>query len=323
MSKQAKLKNYITVLGLLLVLVLAGSAQAQPSVKTHEGVLIGGRKQWIGARSDDATKPLLLFLHGGPGFSSRAYSKQFVKQLKKDFIVAQWDQPGAGITAAWGTTADGLTLDRLHRDTEEVIEYLLTKFGKEKLYLVGFSWGGLLGLHYAQAHPERLHAYISVSAMIHNEESERLTRQLLREKVAATGNAVARAEIDRIHIPFESWEELYFQRKWTAQLLGDGASRRTYPASLFQSWADEWFPLFLAASEVDYRKAVPAIDCPIYFFLSKRDYVANYQLAEDYFERLVADRKEIVWFTESTHEIPSDEPRKFSAELIRISRELR
>lgn len=313
------MKTYLAGCCLFLALILADFATAQPSVNTHEGVPIGGRKQWIGARSDDATKPLLLFLHGGPGFSSRAYGKKFVKQLRKNFIVAQWDQPGAGITAAWGTTADSLTLDRLHRDTEEVIQYLLTKFGKERLYLVGFSWGGFLGLHYAKAYPERLHAYVSVSGMIHNWGSERLTLELLREKAAAADDPLAREEIDRIHIPFESWEELYFQRKWTARLLGDGASRRAYPEALFRNWSEQWFALFLAASAVDYREVAPTLDCPVYFFQSRRDYVANYRIAVDYFERLVAERKEIIWFEESTHEIPSDEPRKFSTELIRIS----
>lgn len=83
---------------------------AQNKVKTYQGVNIGGIKQWIGAISYDDSNPLLLFLHGGPGFSSKAYSKKFTNYLKKDFIVVQWDQRGSGITRAWNTSDDSLSL---------------------------------------------------------------------------------------------------------------------------------------------------------------------------------------------------------------------
>jgi len=158
------------------------SLHAQNPVKTHEGVKIGGVTQWIGAKSKDDSKPLMLFLHGGPGFSSRPYSKKFIKHLKKDFIVAQWDQRATGITAAWGADDDPLTLNLMHSDTKEVVAYLLKKFGKVKLYLVGFSWGGFLGHQFASDHPELLHAYISVSPMIYAEGADNLTLEILRER---------------------------------------------------------------------------------------------------------------------------------------------
>ena len=109
----------------LLFLFSFNILMAQNSVNTHEAIRIGGIKQWIGAKSNDDSKPLLLFLHGGPGFSSRAYSKKFIKYLKNDFIVAQWDQRGSGITAAWNSPDDSLNLDLMHSDTNEVIDYLL------------------------------------------------------------------------------------------------------------------------------------------------------------------------------------------------------
>jgi proline iminopeptidase len=307
---------------IILLSLVSIHLSAQNKVKTHEGVEIGGIKQWIGAKSDDDSKPLLLFLHGGPGFSSRAYSKKFVKQLKKDFIVAQWDQRGTGITAAWGSSNDSLTIELMHSDTEEVVNYLLGKFNKKKLYLVGFSWGGFLGLHFAHKHPELLHAYISVSSMIHGDESERRTLELIREKAQQLNNTEALAEISKITIPFASWEELYFQRKWTAVLFDDKANIKQYPKSLFKEWSSKWMPVFLEASKVNYSQTVPEIHCPIYFFLSKNDLVANYSVTQQYFDDLAASRKQLIWFDQSTHEIPSQEPKKFSEELIKISRSL-
>lgn len=298
------------------------AVKAQESVKTHEGVEIGGIKQWIGVKGADDSKPLLLFLHGGPGFSSRNYSRKFIKYLQKDFIVAQWDQRETGITSDWGPYSDSLTVDIFHKDTEEVIPYLLKKFSKEKLFLVGFSWGGFLGLHFANEHPELLHAYVSVSSMIYQDKSEQLTLALLQEKARISGDKRALDEISTIEVPFTSWEQLYLQRKWTNQYLDAQKASNKYPKILFEEWGAKWMPVFLEAAKVNYAKTVPAIDCPVYFFVSNKDYVANFKVAEQYFNRLEADGKEIIWFDKSTHEIPSDEPKKFSEELIHISRQL-
>ena len=291
---------------------------AQNAVKTHEGVSIGGVKQWIGAISDDDSKPLLLFLHGGPGFSSRTYSKKFIKYLKRDFIIAQWDQRGTGITVAWNPSNDSVSLDMMHSDTEEVVDYLLKKFNKDKLYLVGFSWGGFLGLHYASQHPEKLHGYISVSGLISGNVSESMTLNLIRQRAKDENNPKANEELSEVTIPFTSWEQLYYQRKWTAYYSGGASTKKTYPKKLFENWSSQWMPIFLAACAIDYPSIVQELRCPVYFFLSRKDLVANYTLSEKYFNDLKADQKQLVWFEESTHEIPSEEPKKFSEELIKI-----
>jgi len=310
-----------TTITLILAFFLNLVASAQP-VKTHEGVKVGGIKQWIGAKGEDATKPVLLFLHGGPGFSSRVYSKMFIKDLKKDFIIVQWDQRGSGFTAAWGSEDDPISIDLMHQDTKEVVHYVLQKFNKEKLYLVGFSWGGVLGLQFAHKHPELLHAYISVSAMIHGDASEEQTLQLIREKAKQTNNSQAIEELADVTIPFTSWETLYVQRKWTAYFSNAKSSKRYYPKALFKEWSAKWMSIFLEASRTDYSQIVQKIDCPIYFFLSKKDLVSNYKLAEKLVQDIEADQKEIVWFYNSTHEIPSDEPKKFSAAIIDIATSL-
>lgn len=311
--------NYLCLTSILVVWLTAVGAHAQNPVKLHTSVEIGGINQWVGAKGDDDTKPLLLFLHGGPGFSSRAYSKKFVKRLKKDFIVAQWDQRETGITAAWSPFSDSLTLEMFHNDTEEVVNYLLKEFSKKKLYLVGFSWGGFLGMHFADQHPELLHAYVSVSGAVHNVESDRRTLALMKKKAAEENNTQAIREVAEIEIPFTSWEQLYYQRKWTAYFFAGKASGRQYPKSLFEEWSSKWLPLFMAASRVDFRETVPEMHCPVYFFLSHHDYAANHTVAEEYFNQLKAEQKQIVWFDEASHEIPSQVPKQFSEALISIA----
>ncbi len=225
--------QYTCLVFLLCFIWVLPKAMGQSKVTLHTAVEIGGIQQWVGAVGKDQGWPLLLFLHGGPGFSSRNYSKKFIKYLQDDFIVAQWDQRETGITAHWGPYQDSLTLDLFYQDTEEVIAYLLNKYSKNKLYLVGFSWGGLLGFNYAQKHPENIHAYVAVSSMVHNKASELLTRDWLIERAQSENNREALEALETTIFPYQSWEGLYQQRKWMHQLLLQGTSKKEYPKNCF------------------------------------------------------------------------------------------
>jgi pimeloyl-ACP methyl ester carboxylesterase len=307
-----------TLLALLLLMSCHAAIHAQTGVKTKDAVPINGIKQWIVAEGKDDTKPILLFLHGGPGFPSRPYANKFVKLLRKDFVVVQWDQRASGLTEYFSPNSRPLNLEQFHQDTYEVVEYLRKRFSRDKIFLAGFSWGGFLGWRYAHDHPEKLHAYIAVSSMIHNNESEERTLTILREK--AKNNPSAIEELKQISIPFPSWKELYYQRKWTSGLIDGKPYKGEAMTALFEKWAKTWFSLFKEASTIDYRKEAAELACPVHFFQSKRDYVANHTVTTAYFDALQAPEKSFVWFYESSHEIPSDEPKKFSEELIKISK---
>ena len=95
---------------LILVLALAGGGLGYRAIRQREAsraiaihsppgideasfVRIGGQDQWITVRGQDRAKPVLLILHGGPGDAESLNILRFA-YLEKDFIVAQWDQPG-------------------------------------------------------------------------------------------------------------------------------------------------------------------------------------------------------------------------------------
>lgn len=308
-----------TVFTVLFFLCISGHIHAQETIHSTSTPEINGIKQFIEIDTEDTTKPILLFLHGGPGFSSRTYLKPIKKKLEKDFILVQWDQRETGNTLAMNASGEPLTPELFHKDSEEIVAYLLERFDRKKLILVGFSWGGYLGMTYAKNHPENLLAYVSVSSIIDPLSSEKLTLETIRSKAKEENNDVAVAELKQVTIPFENWEQLYFQRKWTAYYSGVKVNSRTYPRWLFENWSKTWFDLFVEASEVNYIESAPKIDCPVYFFLAHKDLVSNYQITERYYYLLEAPVKEIIWFEKSTHEIPNQEPKKFVEELVNIS----
>ncbi|WP_075349259.1 alpha/beta fold hydrolase [Algoriphagus marinus] len=293
-------------------------AFSQEKIRTKDGVQINGLKQYIEVEAKDSSKPVLLFLHGGPGFSSRSYFNSIKKGLLNDFILVQWDQRETGITKAWNIAPKPISTIQMHQDTEEVIAYLLHRFDQKKIYLVGFSWGGYLGLTYARNQAEKLHAYVSISGMVSNWDSEQKTLELIEAKAQEESLPEAIQELSRVSIPFSSIDELYFQRKWTAYFINGKNSKKSYPRNLFDHWAPTWLDVFSAASYEDFRESTPSIDCPIFFMVSRKDLVANYKVTESYFDLIKAPAKELIWFERSTHEIPSEEPKRLVEELLRI-----
>ena len=125
--------------------------------------------------------------------------------------------------------------------------------------------------------------------MINGNESERLTLDFIHQQATNTNNSEAIAELSKIKIPFSSWEQLYYQRKWSAYFSGSKSSKKTYPKRLFEDWSLKWMPFFLEASSINYAESVTQLNYPIYFFLAKKDLVANYAISQKYFDSLITD----------------------------------
>ena len=151
-----------------------------------EAVILGGLKQWIYV-SGNPEKPLLLFLHGGPGVAQIGFAERFQGDLKKHFLVAHWDQRGGG--KSFRARTPNMTLGQYVLDAEELSRYLLKTFGKEKLYLFGHSWGGAFGAKVAQRAPELFHAYIAQGMLVDGEENAQLSYQRVQEQLKSSGHA--------------------------------------------------------------------------------------------------------------------------------------
>jgi hypothetical protein len=67
------------------------------SIASLEQVVLNGVPQWILIRGR-RVKPIVLFLHGGPGMPSMFLAHAFQHSLERDFLVVHWDRRGAGKT---------------------------------------------------------------------------------------------------------------------------------------------------------------------------------------------------------------------------------
>lgn len=296
-----------------VLLITCTLLSAQHPIDTTDVLSIGGIRQYISIKGKDRSLPLLLFLHGGPGGSVMHYAHKFTHRLQHHFVVIQWDQRHTGKTLALNPSPLPLTLAQFQRDTHQMITVLLAKFGREKLYLVGHSWGTALGFHIARNYPNLLFAYIPIGSMTDQLESERIALEMLKDDAVGHENFEAIAELDKVRIPFENGEQLFFHRKW---LLKQSRSRKDLSKAYVVDWARTWLHVFNEASRDNLAKSTPSIGCPLYFFAGRRDYQTNSELAEQYYLSVTAPKKGFFWFERSGHSIPSSEPERLQSIII-------
>lgn len=288
---------------------------AQSPIDTAEVLQINGIKQFISIKGTDRSKPLLLFLHGGPGNSVMHYAEKFTKKLQEHFVVVQWDQRQAGKTLELNKSPEPLSVTLFEEDTRTLIDSLLNRFDHPKLYLAGHSWGTYLGFYIAKNYPHLLYAYFAISPMVNQLESERTILQLMKATAIKTENNIAQRELGAIEIPFENGEQLYFHRKWVLNYMG---SKSKITKGQVEQWSETWLPIFNAASKDNLFESAPRLECPVYFFIGRKDYQTNAEITEKYFQILRAPKKELFWFERSAHALPTTEPEKLQDVIISL-----
>lgn len=316
---------------------------APEGVERLEAIRIGGIDQWVSIRGVDRRNPILLMLHGGPGFVAMPTSWYFARGWEEYFTVVQWDQRGAGKTylandpAKIGPT---MTLDRMVADTEEMIQWLRKEFGRERIFVAGHSWGSFLGLTVAQRHPEWLHAYIGIAQGTDVPESERRGWQFAMDRARAAGNQTAIRELQSIapyaqgsgRIPLK---DVYLQRKWLGFYGGamtgyPDASVETALATLSPEYSDEDLSKVWEGNDFSEDRLLAQVltmdlsrirklDCPLILFEGRNDYNVNSQVAAEWFEKVQAPSKTFVWFEHTAHEVMSESPGKTLVSLVKYA----
>ncbi len=276
---------------------------------------IGGIQQLVEIKTDDASKPVLLFLSGGPGSSMIKGADAFTNSLKSKFTIVQWDQRDAGKTLKLNPSPTQPSVGQMEKDTYEVIQFVRKELKQEKIYLLGSSWGNVLGFYIVKNHPELLHAYFASNPVVSQLDSE---KELLKTlKVHFKDNALASQELDSISFPFTSDESMFYLRKWLFYKDGKEFATSADFKTGFLQWSKTWSPVWNEVMKIDLPKTLQSVDCPVYFFVGKNDIQTSTRITQAYFETLKAPKKGSFLFEHSGHQIHQDEPLKFQEAIIK------
>jgi pimeloyl-ACP methyl ester carboxylesterase len=147
----------------------------------------------------------------------------------------------------------------IQNDTHELIGYLLKQFDQKKLYIAGYSWGTVLGFYIADKYPELLYAYIPISPVIHQQESEQMTLDMLKQQATENKNETELSELALVKIPFENSKQLYYSRKWLFAFDGNPMRNQDTTGMIryFERWSQTWLPVWNESLKQNCFKEIP------------------------------------------------------------------
>lgn len=335
------MRRLATALALILSLVGCASTPqyryphgtpVESSIASLEQVTLGGQKQWILIRGKKASNPVLLFLHGGPGAPETSLFRHYLGALEENFVVVNWDQLGGGKSFSDQIPPERLTIANMVSDGHELVSKLRQRFGKQKILLVGHSWGTVIGTTLAQRHPELFHGYVGVAQWTNSVEREALSYQCVLGWAKQAGRQDAVRDLERIGpAPYSGEGEVKkteILKTWLQKSGGLTYGQDNMNLFLIPLFLSGEYTLFEKANfmkglmfsmehlwpeamTVDLPRTAPALDLPVLFVSGRHDFNTPLAQIERYFTQLEAPEKEHAIFESSAHSPCYEEPERF------------
>ncbi len=304
-----------------------------------EEIKLGNIRQTILIRGRNTDNPVILFLHGGPGSPDMPMIRHYCDKLEDDFIVVTWDQRGCGKSFNKNMTPDSLSLEHFLCDTIELIEYLKQKFNKQKINLVGHSWGTILGLKTVLKYPESINCYVSISQVVDMRESERYSYNFAKEVAQNKSDVKLINQLEDIGEPVDGAfkggvKDMLKQRAALLKLGGVLYEKQSYKLmitaynkaketglkdmivikksselSLQALWKDVLATDFIQ-QEIEFK-------VPVCFISGQHDQITPSYLIKSFYDHVSAPQKDFYMFENSAHFPYMEEADKFMNIVIK------
>lgn len=295
---------------------------------------LGGEKQYVEMTGVSSKSPVLLFLHGGPGWPQTPHLRYFNSDLTKSVVLVAWEQSGCGKSYMNNPEPKNLSVAQLVNDAHELTLLLKKKFNKDKIYLAGFSWGSALGMHLIKKYPEDYAAYFGISQIIDINRSIDLSREWIKQqaeikKDKQTLKLVAQLEKKDTAL-CKTPLDCFFKKYELLTAYGGAIYKKEAEAEIkiaeskYEDYKNyDWLKGFLfsasrlgdAIFEINFTH-ITELKVPVYFFTGRHDWSLPAIVTEDFFNKLTAPTKEMIWFEQSGHECLEEEPGNFNKAII-------
>lgn len=360
-SENSKVNGRTMINLLIIFVILAGfilgsqwSAHTPPiiskegealegSISSLEKVKLGGVDQWLIIRGQDINNPVMLFLSGGPGASEAARVLRFNQELEKHFTVVIWEQRGCGKSFPSFYPKSELTLEQYESDIIELSELLRTRFNQEKIYLVGHSWGTIIGALAAQSRPDLFHAYVGTAQMVDVRETDILIYDMVMEHSVKTGDTAFVKTLETQgkppyfgKSPIQPYSTLFGKEYAIFEVpnIKNEDYRRNGDILMLMlkqpeyGWMDRIYYLlglmntfnvvYPQLQNLDLRETNTQFELPVYIVLGRHDMNNPSQIPEDYFNQIEAPSKQLIFFEDSGHGMIWEEASKFHDLMIKV-----
>jgi pimeloyl-ACP methyl ester carboxylesterase len=269
---------------------------------------VGGIEQWVTIRGESRDNPVLLLLHGGPGDATNPWGYAGFRTWLKAYTVVQWDQRGAGRTLGRNgrDSAQTVSIDRLVQDCVELAGALRTSLRKDKIILLGHSWGSVLGALAAKAKPEVFEAFVGTGQVGDPARSYHVAFDALLAKARAVGETRAVRELQEVGPPpYKDGLGYRVQRRWSnlfegadmfiGSMFGLAMSAPGYTTRDINDWGDGQIlsseRLVRPSSELPAAALTGRFGVPVFVIQGAEDFTTPTSLARAFVDGVEAPRK--------------------------------
>ena len=317
---------------------------AEPESLSEKFVMdINGASSGFFINSRNVGNPVLLLVSSGPGTDDYVFTDKYKDMhIEDEFTVVYWDYRYMGIAYKSNADVDSVNLDNLLDDTYAVTEYLKERFGKDKIYIMGFSGGSHIALREVERHPENYYAYIGMAQTVtDSEENDTLMYEFMRGVFEARGDKKKLNKLEDVVTHLDSGNIKC--KDWFAyvNLLHDAGGGTILDKSEFEgiTWPILTCGCYTLAEKInyvlgmrmyrkaplaseldgfDYRESIPSLEVPAFFISGEKDYNCPWELVQDYCENLTAPQKGFYKISGSAHSPLWENPDETMAALTEI-----
>jgi len=300
-------------------------------------VPVGGHDLSMMIRGSSVDNPVLLFLAGGPGGSELGAMRRHGQALERDFVVATFDQRGTGKSYDELEPTSTMTLAAAVTDAVEVTNYLRQRFHRNKIYLVGQSWGTVLGVLAVQQHPELYAAYIGTGQMVDITETDRITyadtlawaRRTNNDTLARTLSKAGPPPYTNMidYAPALANETQVYPYDHTQNAEGAGGfSTNIFVKEYSLMEQLHTIPAFLDVAtlmypqlkDIDLRTQATRLKVPVYLVQGRHEAPGRARPAEQWFRLLAAPSKHLSVLDTSGHRAMFEQPAQFDRVMTQL-----
>jgi proline iminopeptidase len=311
-------------------IVGADGQRVAGSIAELTTVKVAGNDLRLMVRGRDVDAPVLLFLAGGPGGSELGAMRRHLPELEEHFVVVTWDQRGTGASYSTLDPTSTYTLASALDDTLAVTNHLRERFGQDEIYLMGQSWGTLLGVLATQRQPELYRAFIGTGQMVSPAATDRIFYDDTLQWARDEGRDGLVAELLSIGPPpyddmldYEtalSYEHQVYPYDRSPNAEGQGGFSENFlveeyslidKVHLLGAFMDTFSVLYPQIQGIDFRDDVPSIDVPVFFVQGAHEAAGRSEPFEEWFRLLDAPVKERIVLATSGHRPLFEQPDEF------------
>lgn len=325
---------------------------SENGIQSSEMVQIGGIDQYIHIRGEKENNPVVLFLHGGPGNPISYVASYMQSGLEDTYTFVHWDQRGCGKTYYANLDAE-ISVELLLQDMDELVDYLCDRFEKDKIIIMGHSWGTVLGTKYCMQHPEKVDYYMGIGQVVDINKGEALAVETAIERAKEAGMEEDVTIIQQYYDEFESrnsyeelnWDSFSAMRNTTGKYLSAKTGMsflEMAKIALFDPEMDfkaiQWFlvtndnwKLAKLQKELQYylfeefrlEELGYEYQVPMYFICGDSDWGTPYPLVEEYYKQVEAPTKGFYFVEGAGHATYMDNQEGFANVVKQIAEEVK